>query len=118
MATQRHTCCRALRALADGAAHSGAPSYSRAPGDGGLDRSTDLCRRYAQRSALAPPAAYDAVDQPAWQFHVRPGNDRAHSVRGTLACVTIGATGCCAAVVEFRAPCLSRSLPEILMDQK
>lgn len=32
----------------------------------------------------------------------------------TLACVTIGATGCCAAVVEFRAPCLSRSLPESL----
>ncbi len=47
-----------------------------------------------------------AMDQPARQFHVRPGNDRTDSVRRALACGTFGAIGCFPAMAHVRIPCL------------
>ena len=106
-----HTCCRALQRLAETAPLHilRAPSCSLRSGDGGLDRGTDPCRRYAA-PALAPPAAYDL----AWtnlhggSFTFGLATDRAHSAVREHSGVRhrISATGCCAAVVEF-----SRSLP-------
>jgi hypothetical protein len=111
VATERSSCRRALRVLADGATHTHAASHPRATGDGRLDRHIDPRRRHSCRSALACFATDDAVGQSPRQLHVRSGNDCADCARRALACAAFGSTDRFPAVVLIRAPRVRRRMP-------
>ena len=112
MATKRSSRRYALRLLAHGPTHSRATPRSCAAGDGRLNRNADSRRGHTRRSALARPAADDAVGQFARKFHFRPGDDCANRVRRALACNAFGASGRLPAMVLVRTARARRRLPE------
>ena len=73
--------------------------------------------RYPQLSAMAAASLDDAVGELAWQFYFRPCNDRAHSLRCTLARVACGAIWRRSAVDDVcsGAACLNPYGPEIIL---